>query len=413
MDRRRQRRAWGSARFDPGTLRPGRFNDIANEARRFLACRIRAGPESAKRRTLRAPTGSPEAARRLFAMSKPIAGTVVEAYLRHRGITPLHETASCAFTHAATIGPTSTARPRPGQRWSPRSPISTGRVTGVHRTWLDPAVRPLPRRRLRCRDGRWVTCSATRFASGRRRSDGGRRRHRDDAVAARFCPTCRWPPLSRPRISPACCSRIRCAGSTSFATRTRQATARWKPCSIAADAAGIEAIALTPRIDDFNEDLRTLGLGSDEGFAQDPSRATGRRALHGACSLIGVRVRRSAADIVFITRWATLPFTSEKAAATAFLRARALRQAARPGNGAAPGYFPPPLEPQSDKLPWTRTRGFASRSKITGLRHPSLMLRPSAALRVQDRSACRPSSPRKAAMGAADPTKESLNDCRS
>jgi SLOG family YspA-like protein len=58
---------------------------------------------------------------------------------------------------------------------------------------------------------------------------------------------------------------------------------------------------------------------------------------------------------------------------------------------AAPGYFPPAL--------WA----FAARGKIAGLRHPPLTLRPSAALRVQVRSARRQVIATKAAMGAADP----------
>ena len=81
----------------------------------------------------------------------------------------------------------------------------------------------------------------------------------------------------------------------------------------------------------------------------------------------------------------------------------------RPGPAmAAPGYFPPP--PASAQL---RDRaGFASRSKIAGLRHPSLRFGPPL------RFGCRPGPPaafrrQKAAMGAADPTKESLNDYRS
>jgi YspA, cpYpsA-related SLOG family len=60
---------------------------------------------------------------------------------------------------------------------------------------------------------------------------------------------------------------------------------------------------------------------------------------------------------------------------------------------AAPGYFPPAL------------RAFAARSKIAGLRHPPLALRPFAALRVLVRSARRLVIATKAAMGAADPAK--------
>src|SRR3979490_1453011 len=65
------------------------FHDVIEEARCFL-CLPRPAPESDYRsHSSPAPTGSPESARRLFGMSQPIAGTVVETYLRKRGITDL------------------------------------------------------------------------------------------------------------------------------------------------------------------------------------------------------------------------------------------------------------------------------------------------------------------------------------
>ena len=63
------------------------FHDVTEEARRFLSL-PRSEPESDYRpRSSPAPTGSPESARRLFAMSKPIIGTVVETYLRRHCMT--------------------------------------------------------------------------------------------------------------------------------------------------------------------------------------------------------------------------------------------------------------------------------------------------------------------------------------
>ena len=73
------------------------FHDVTEEARRFLSL-PRSEPESDSRPRLPpVPTGSPESARRLFAMSQPIAGTVVETYLRGRGITDLHGIDSLRF----------------------------------------------------------------------------------------------------------------------------------------------------------------------------------------------------------------------------------------------------------------------------------------------------------------------------
>src|SRR5271154_6800998 len=73
------------------------FHDVADEARRFLAM-PRPEPEPDHGRLLSsAPSGSPESARRLFAMSQPILRTVVETYLRKRGITALHGTGCLRF----------------------------------------------------------------------------------------------------------------------------------------------------------------------------------------------------------------------------------------------------------------------------------------------------------------------------
>jgi hypothetical protein len=74
---------------------------------------------------------------------------------------------------------------------------------------------------------------------------------------------------------------------------------------------------------------------------------------------------------------------------------------------AASGYFPPRVENETTAIDSQKAR-FASRSKIAGLRHPPLALRPSALLRVLARSACRQVIATKAAMGAADPAKDIL-----
>jgi hypothetical protein len=46
-----------------------------------------------------------------------------------------------------------------------------------------------------------------------------------------------------------------------------------------AEAAGIEALALSPRMGDFNEDLRVFGLGAS-GDTAHPARVAGCRSLH-------------------------------------------------------------------------------------------------------------------------------------
>ncbi|MCP4617394.1 MAG: DNA primase, partial [Bradyrhizobium sp.] len=74
------------------------FKDVADEARSFLSL-PHPEPEldRARSRKPSAPAGSPEAARRLFAMSQPMERSPVESYLRRRGITALHRTGSLRF----------------------------------------------------------------------------------------------------------------------------------------------------------------------------------------------------------------------------------------------------------------------------------------------------------------------------
>ena len=102
-----------------------------------------------------------------------------------------------------------------------------GAVTGVQRTWLDPsggakAPVAVPRRALGHLLG-----NAVRFGTAH------------DVMAAgegietmlslrQIMPACLWPRPCRPRTSPACCSRLGCAGSTSFATTIRPADARMR-----------------------------------------------------------------------------------------------------------------------------------------------------------------------------------------
>jgi len=88
------------------------FKDVADEARSFLSLpHPEPEPDRPRSRAPSASTGSPEAAGRLFAMSQPISRTLVEAYLRSRGITFLHGPEACvtaAVTNPDEQSPTET-----------------------------------------------------------------------------------------------------------------------------------------------------------------------------------------------------------------------------------------------------------------------------------------------------------------
>ncbi|MDE1999452.1 MAG: hypothetical protein KGI52_11040, partial [Burkholderiales bacterium] len=71
--------------------------DVADEARTFLSMPPPEPEPREHQRLSPAPHGSPEAARRLVRMSQPIYGTLVQAYLRERGITDLRGTGSLHY----------------------------------------------------------------------------------------------------------------------------------------------------------------------------------------------------------------------------------------------------------------------------------------------------------------------------
>jgi len=92
------------------------FREVAEEARRFLNL-PRAEPQPVLK-SVRPPAvaRSQEAARRLFAISQPIEGTVVEAYLQRRGSPTCAMAVACASTRVATIDPMIIRQPRPGRQ---------------------------------------------------------------------------------------------------------------------------------------------------------------------------------------------------------------------------------------------------------------------------------------------------------
>ena len=112
------------------------LKDVLDEACRFLALPHHAHPDPCPRPHARNPV---EAAQRLFAMARPIAGTIAEAYLRHRGITRVRDLTALRF-HQNCFYRAHEAAPRearPALIAAVTDP--KGRITGVHRTWLDPS----------------------------------------------------------------------------------------------------------------------------------------------------------------------------------------------------------------------------------------------------------------------------------
>ncbi|SDR63399.1 Toprim domain-containing protein [Rhizobiales bacterium GAS113] len=112
--------------------------DVAEEARRFLSL-PRPEPRQAPTpvRTP-VPVGSPEAARRLIAMSQPIRRTLVETYLCNRGIEAVHDGDALRYHPRCYYRPDDGS---PAQRRPAMIAAVTdlgGKITGAHRTWLAP-----------------------------------------------------------------------------------------------------------------------------------------------------------------------------------------------------------------------------------------------------------------------------------
>ncbi len=115
------------------------FREVADEARRFLSMPLPPPQPLGTQRQPAAARGSPEAARRLFAMSQPIAGTLAERYLAGRGILlSTHERAlrfhpGCYYRDLVT-GETQTLPALVAAVTN-----LDGEITGLQRTWLDPS----------------------------------------------------------------------------------------------------------------------------------------------------------------------------------------------------------------------------------------------------------------------------------
>lgn len=118
------------------------FRDTLDEARRFLSLpAVMPGDRNPAPR--KAPRGTPEAARRLWAGSKPHSGTLARAYLSARAIGDLRDAEWLRFHPHCFYHPSEDDAPDVRRAWPALIAAITdeaGNVTGVHRTWLDSAA---------------------------------------------------------------------------------------------------------------------------------------------------------------------------------------------------------------------------------------------------------------------------------
>jgi len=235
------------------------FKDVADEARTFLSMPPPKPEPREHQRQSPAPHGSTEAARRLVRMLQPIFGTLVQAYLRERGITDLRGTGSLHFHPRCYYRPDEHS---PTEAWPAMIAAVTdldGKITGAHRTWLDPRSRdkaPIDTPRRAMGD---LLGNAVRFGIGGEVMAAGEgietvlslRQVLPDmpmlaALSAAHLAAILFPDTLR---------RLYIVRDNDPAGDGARDTLIGR-----ANAVGIEAIVISPELGDFNEDLRTLGL---------------------------------------------------------------------------------------------------------------------------------------------------------
>ena len=235
------------------------FHDVIEEARRFLNL-SRSEPGSDHRVQLSpVPIGSPESARRLFASSSPIVGTVVETYLHQRGIEDLHGIDSLRFHPRCYYRPEADA---PTETWPAMIAAVTdlqGHITGAHRTWLDPTGRgkapvDTPRRAMGHLLGH-----AVRFGRASDVMAAG------EGIETMLSVRCVMPSMAMVAalsaahlgaiLFPAALRRLYIVRDDD-----RAGDGAMKSLIDRTRAAGIEAMVLSPQCGDFNDDLRSTNI---------------------------------------------------------------------------------------------------------------------------------------------------------
>jgi hypothetical protein len=250
----------------------GRFRDVRDEARSFLNLPRPLQPGCSARRP-KAQMGSPESARRLLAMSQPIPGTIAETYLRKRGISALRSAPALRFHPCCYYKPDADA---PTEIWPALIAAVTdltGGITGAHRTWLDPTGEDK------------APVDTPRRAMGHLLGNGVRFGVVTDVMAAgEGIETVLSVRSVLPRLPIVAALSANHLGALLFGVTLRRLyvvrdddpAGDFAVATLTerAQAAGIEALTLSPALGDFNEDLRSLGvddLRAGLGLQLDPS----------------------------------------------------------------------------------------------------------------------------------------------
>ncbi len=245
-----------AARCMHATLR-----ETLDEARQFLKQPLPESASGSVKSAAKADTGSSEAASRLWNASKPVIGTVVQSYLQLRELQDLPHRGPLRFHPRCYYRRSSDDAPDVRTEWPAMIAAITdeaGTVTGVHRTWLDPAgvdkaTVTCPRRAMGNLLGNGV-----RFGPAAPVMVAGEGIETILSVRQILVSMSAIAGLSAAHLAailfPHCLRRlyVACdddpAGTGAFATLSERGA-----------SSGVEVLPLHPVLDDFNSDLRILG----------------------------------------------------------------------------------------------------------------------------------------------------------
>jgi hypothetical protein len=267
------------------------LSDVLDEARRFLGL-----PQPAPVRPPRPEslTGLPEPVRKLLVTSYPLVGSLAETYLRARGIAVTPDLRALRFHPRCFYRTTDTGANR-YEVWPALLATVTdidGKVTGLHRTWLDPSGRdkapvPSPRRALG-----GLASHGVRFGTAHDVMAAGEGLETVLSVRTAVSAMPMAAALSSSHLAvfrpPYTLRRLYIAQDNDPAGQRAA-----HQLSVRALCVGIDAIVLTPALKDFNDDLRQLGVEALQARLREqlrPEDVSRFMALQ-AVKLVGMSVR--------------------------------------------------------------------------------------------------------------------------
>lgn len=238
------------------------LRETLDEARHFLRLPMPPPPDTNPLcRKSKAPTGTPQAARNLWAASKPIIGSIAQVHLASRGITDLSDCEWLRFHPRCWYRASKDDKSGVRSAWPAMIAAVTGLdgvITGVQRSWLDTAKSgkaPIahPRRAMGHLLGHGV-----RFGRAGAIMVAGE--GIETVLSIRqVCPA--MPAIAglsaahlAATLFPESLQRLYVGRDNDSAGAGALATLNERAAS-----AGIEVVPIEPRLDDFNSDLRTFG----------------------------------------------------------------------------------------------------------------------------------------------------------